>query len=147
MTDVPTAPLRAPHCEAVRTTSGSGPRPSFLPDACLHRVHRGRFWFHYGVLFYTVLAIGLASALSFAFHKLRVPLKGFREGEFTPVTVVSQAGAMMNFIIFLMVCDRCISPTPAHRISYARPSTCPIVRSLDRARSIFVAQSPSDLSD
>ena len=72
---------------------------------------RGRFWFHYGLLGLITLAIVLASMLSFAFYKLRVPLKGFGEGEFKPVTVVSQAIAIFDLFIFLLypgLCKRCV---------------------------------------
>ena len=66
-------------------------------------MRRGRFWFHYSVLGLIVLAIALAGLLSFAFHKLHVPLKGFRDGEFKAVTVGSQSISIFNFFIFLLV--------------------------------------------
>ena len=61
-------------------------------------VHRGRFIFHYVLSLLIVWAIFLACMLSFAFHQLHVPIKGFGE-EFKRETVFQQGTAMFNFIV------------------------------------------------
>ena len=89
--------------DTMRTASAACRAPG--SDECMPlalRVRCGRFWFHYSILGLILLAIIAAIALSFAFHKLGVPLKGFREGEFKPVTVVSQSISVLNFLLFLM---------------------------------------------
>ena len=95
----------------MRTSDAAGPRSDQCTPLGLC-ASWGRFWFHYGLLGLIMLAIALASVLAFAFHKLHVPLKGFGEGEFKPVTVGSQAVSIFNFFIFLLypgLCKRCIS--------------------------------------
>ena len=56
------------------------------------------FVFHYSLAALIMVAIALACALSLAFNKLKIPIKGFQEG-FKPKTVLEQGVSTCNFFI------------------------------------------------